>query len=107
MIVTTYIGDPYESEAINPTTATKFSRAKIHPDRLGTSLAAGMQAKAAYLSVEEAAIMFTQDGTTATATVMHELAAGDSLLIVGAVALNQFQMIDKSSASTVKVTYFF
>lgn len=79
----------------------------------GLLTSSGVQAKEAYITVEDQAIHFTVDGTTPTQTggtdVGHVLAAGNSISIFGYNNIANFKCIDQTSGnvSKVKVTLFY
>ena len=66
-----------------------------------------MQAVAALLSLETAAIRFRLDGADPTANEGHLMNAGDFVLLRGADSLQGFKAIqDTGSSGTLRVTYF-
>ena len=83
-----------------------FSRVKIKPTS-GTYN--GMTAQAALLSLEGGDIRFRIDGVSPpTTTSGHYMVSGDTFLLVGAQALNQFRAIKAGDTDgTLTATYFF
>ena len=70
-----------------------------------TTAADGILPTAAYITVEDAAIRFTLDGTTPTATVGHLAQPGDSIELVDRTELAGFSAIRQGGTSgTIKVT---
>jgi hypothetical protein len=61
---------------------------------------------AAQVTVETAAISYTVDGTTPTATVGHQAIAGSGFGICGLDAIKAFRAIQVVGAATLKITYF-
>jgi len=106
--VTEIPGIPTGHETITPSASTGITAGLILP----TSGNYQFNAVAALITVENYAINFTLDGTAPTAAagtnVGHVLYVGDSFLIRGAVAVNNFRCIDRvaGSASSVKITVF-
>ena len=106
MIVTNYIGDPFDGENIAPgDTATGITAAKMSPLK-------AVPAKAAFIQVEDETINYSVEGIPATnaagTNVRHSLLAGESILLVGAVAIRNFSCVDRVSGTTatVKVTLY-
>jgi len=62
-------------------------------------------ASEAFLTNAGAAIRFTYDGTTPTATVGHLLQDGGSLVLKGQNQMSQFKCIRESSDSEITITY--
>ncbi len=84
---------------------TGLSPSKINPD---TGSYARMTARAAMISPESADLRFRIDGGQPTASDGYYLVSGDTLLISGTQALQQFQAIGAGEASaTLRVTYFY
>ena len=83
-----------------------FSRGKIKPTS-GTY--SGMTAQAALLSLEGGDIRFRIDGISPpTSTSGHLMVSGDTFLLVGAQAVNQFRAVRAGDADgTLTSTYFF
>ena len=70
-----------------------------------TTAADGILPTAAYITVEDAAIRFTLDGTTPTATVGHLAQPGDAIELVDRAELTGFSAIRQGGTSgTIKVT---
>ena len=108
MIVTNYGGDPFDGENIVPgDTSTGFTLATMNP--VGVN---NRNAEAAFIQVEANTINYNLEGIAATAAagtnVRHALLSGESIFLVGKVALQNFRCIDRvsGSASVVKVTYY-
>ena len=108
MFISDHIGAPGAYEAISPTSAKSISAAILQPTA-GEFI--NRSAVAAFITVEDAGIHFTLNGTTPTTIaggdVGHALAAGESLLLRGKRAVKGFQCIDQAGASKVKVTTYF
>jgi hypothetical protein len=86
--------------------STYFTRGKIKPTS-GTY--SGMTAQAALLSLEGGDIRFRIDGVSPpTSTSGHYMVSGDSFLLIGAQAINQFRAIKTGDTDgTLTATYFF
>ncbi len=86
--------------------AAYFTRSKIKPTS-GTYN--GMTAQAALLSLEGGDLRFRLDGVSPpTSTSGHYMVSGDSFLLIGAQAINQFRAIAVGSTDgTLTATYFF
>ncbi len=68
----------------------------------------GLEAQEALVTVETFQARFRIDGIAPTATVGHLLAAGESYLVKGAVALKNLKFIDTASgASAINISTFF
>lgn len=106
MRVSAFLGVADGYEALAPSTSTGFTTSKICPTS-GTNI--GRKAKAAVISVEDADIRFTLDGTAASTTVGHMLYKYGSYEIVGEKNIENFRCIDAVAgvASSVKCTFFF
>jgi len=64
-------------------------------------------AKLAHLSVEGAAIRYTEEGTTPTGSVGHFAGDGADFNVLGRNNIERFRMIrDASADATVTVTYY-
>ena len=87
-------------------TSTYFARGKIKPTS-GTY--AGMTAQAALLSLEGGDIRFRIDGLSPpTSTTGHLMVSGDTFLLIGAQAVNQFRSIRAGDTDGIlTATYFF
>ncbi len=83
-----------------------FSRGKIKPTS-GTY--SGMTAQAALLSLEGGDIRFRMDGVNPpTSTSGHYMVGGDTFLLIGAQAINQFRAVRTGDTDgTLTATYFF
>ena len=83
-----------------------FTRGKIKPT---TGTYSGMTAQAALLSLEGGDIRFRLDGISPpTSTSGHTMVSGDSFLLIGAQAINQFRTIKAGDTDgTLTATYFF
>lgn len=88
------------------TSSTYFARGKIKPTS-GTY--AGMTAQAALVTLEGGNIRFRLDGLSPpTSTTGHYMTAGDTLLLLGAQAVNQFRAIRAGDQNgIITATYFF
>lgn len=86
--------------------STYFARGKIKPTS-GTY--AGMTAQAALLTLEGGDIRFRIDGLSPpTPTTGHPMVSGDSFLLIGAQAVNQFRAIRTGETNGIlTATYFF
>jgi hypothetical protein len=87
-------------------TSTYFARGKIKPTS-GTYN--GMTAQAALLSLEGGNIRFRLDGLSPpTSSSGHSMVSGDSFLLIGAQAVNQFRAIRSGDTDGIlTATYFF
>jgi|DewCreStandDraft_4_1066084.scaffolds.fasta_scaffold56261_6 hypothetical protein len=87
-------------------TSTYFARGKIKPTS-GTY--AGMTAQAALVTLEGGDIRFRLDGLAPpTSTNGHYMSSGDTFLLVGAQALNQFRAVKAGEQNGIlTATYFF
>ena len=84
---------------------TGLSRSKIQPL---TGPYARMLARAAMISSENGDLRFRLDGGTPGPGDGHYLVAGDSLVLSGSRALQQFQAIRAADVDgTLRVTYFY
>ena len=83
-----------------------FTRGKIKPT---TGTYAGMTAQAALLSLEGGDIRFRIDGISPpTSSSGHYMVSGDTFLLIGAQAINQFRAIKAGdNDGTLTATYFF
>jgi hypothetical protein len=98
----------FEQVTVNATvggvglTPTKYRKNPASGDRNRTR-----NARVALVSVEDAEIRYTVDGTAPTSTVGHVQGAGSNFIIEGYDAISQFRAIrtDVSNA-TLSVTYF-
>ena len=63
-------------------------------------------AKMAHLSVGDAGIRYTEDGTTPTDAIGHPAGAGADFNVLGRNNLERFRMIATSTDSTVTITYY-
>ncbi len=88
------------------TTTAYFSKSKITPT---SGPFAGMSAQFALVSLEGNDIRFRIDGTAPpTQTHGHLMTSGDTLLLAGTQALNQFRAIRVGDTDgTLQVTYFY
>jgi hypothetical protein len=95
----------FEGLTVNDT-STYFARGKIKPTS-GTYN--GMTAQAALLSLEGGDIRFRIDGISPpTSTSGHLMVSGDTLLLVGSQAVNQFRAIRTGDTDGIlTATYFF
>ena len=95
----------FEALTVNDT-STYFSRGKIKPT---TGTYAGMTAQAALLSLEGGDIRFRIDGISPpTSSSGHYMVSGDTFLLIGAQAINQFRAIKAGDTDgTLTATYFF
>jgi|UniRef100_A0A7C3Z1Z6 hypothetical protein len=86
--------------------STYFARGKIKPT---TGTYAGMTAQAALLSLEGGDIRFRIDGVSPpTPTTGHSMVSGDTFLLIGAQAVNQFRAIRSGDQNGIlTATYFF
>ena len=86
--------------------STYFARGKIKPT---TGTYAGMTAQAALLSLEGGDIRFRIDGISPpTSSSGHYMVSGDTFLLIGAQAINQFRAIKAGDTDgTLTATYFF
>jgi hypothetical protein len=98
-------------ETLTPVASTGFTSSKsCVTDSTGSSRVC---AKAALISVETGGIRFTLEGTTPTTTastsVGHLMAVGDSYVIRGFENIQNFKCIQAVTATggVVKVTYFY
>ena len=81
-------------------TAQGFTTSKLAP-------AAGGHATMALVSVEDKDISYTLDGTTATATVGHEVGEDNSFVVEGNDNIVAFSIIRAEGTNAkAKVTYF-
>jgi len=96
----------FEALPVTDTTTTYFTRGKIKPTS-GTY--SGMTAQAALLSLEGGDIRFRIDGVSPpTSTSGHYMVSGDTFLLIGAQAINQFRAIKAGDTDgTLTATYFF
>ena len=87
-------------------TSSYFARGRIKPTS-GTY--SGMTAQAALLSLEGGDIRFRIDGLSPpTSTSGHLMVGGDTFLLIGAQAVNQFRAIRVGDTDgTLTATYFF
>lgn len=103
MVIRNSLGDAGNYEEITPSSAIGIT-ASLFKD-------GGRPAKAAYISVQDAAISFTLEGTTPTNVAGtddgHPLAVGDSLILEGINNIRNFLCIDQAGASKVKVTLYY
>lgn len=92
-----YNGFAYE--ALTVTTAVKTPTA-------ATYVSGSKKAQVAHITVETNGINYTYDGTTASATVGHNIAAGGTLTLTGYTNIAALQMYRSGGAdATVKITY--
>jgi hypothetical protein len=85
--------------------AVGLSAGKIKPE---SGPYANMSARAALLSLEEGDMRFRLDGTPPTAADGHYLTSGDTLVLTGTQAMEQFQAVRAGEAGgTLRVTYFY
>ncbi len=102
----TYNRIPGDYEVLTVDTAVMgLSLAKIKPD---TGPYARMSARAAMISSESGDLRFRIDGGQPSAADGHYLVSGDTLVLSGTQAMQQFQAVQTGSASaTLRVTYFY
>lgn len=102
----TYTRIPGDYEVLTVGTAVvKLSTAKIKPL---TGPYARMSARAAMISSEGGDSRFRIDDGPPTASNGHYLVSGDTLILSGTQALQQFQILRAGDAdSTLRVTYFY
>ncbi len=95
----------FEALTVNDS-SSYFTRGKIKPTS-GTY--SGMTAQAALLSLEGGDIRFRIDGVSPpTSTSGHLMVGGDTFLLVGAQAVNQFRAVRAGDTDgTLTATYFF
>lgn len=100
-----YVPGNYEMLTVGTSTAY-FSRGRITPT---TGAFAGMSAQAALVTLEGGDIRFRIDGTGPPTTIHgHLMTNGDSLVLTGTQALNQFRAIRAGDTDgTLRVTYFY
>jgi hypothetical protein len=85
--------------------AVGFSPVKIKP---ATGPYARLSARAGLVSLEDGDIRFRIDGGLPTASLGHYLTSGDTLVLTGTQAIQQFRGIRCGDANGVlKVTYFY
>jgi hypothetical protein len=85
--------------------AVGCSQAKIKPT---TGPYARLSARAALVSLENGDIRFRIDGGLPTASLGHYLTSGDTLVLTGTQAIQQFRGIRGGDTNGVlKVTYFY
>ena len=90
----------YDYEAITVNTATGFTAAKLAPQGL-----AGRMVEWAMLTVETDQIRYRIDGGVPSSSVGHLMNVGDPLVLVGVVAIQNFQAIKVTNNATIQVTY--
>jgi hypothetical protein len=97
---------PGEYEAVTVgAAAVGLSAGKIKPEN---GPYAHVSARAALISLEEGDIRFRLDGAPPTADDGHYLTVGDTLVLTGTQALEQFQAMRAGEASgNLRVTYFY
>jgi hypothetical protein len=102
----TYNRIPGNYEVLTVGTAViGLTMSKINPT---TGPFARMSARAAMISSENADLRFRIDGGQPSAADGHYLVSGDTLVLSGTQALQQFQAIQAGNASaTLRVTYFY
>jgi hypothetical protein len=94
----------YEEISVGSSVA-ELSPAKIMPT---TGPYARMAARAALLSSENGDIRFRIDGGAPSASSGHYLTSGDTLVLTGTQALQQFRAIRSGDADAIlQVTYFY
>lgn len=95
----------YETLTVGGSLAS-LSRSKITPT---SGLFAGMSAQLALVSLEGGDIRFRLDGLgSPTPSSGHLLTDGDTLVLTGTQALNQFRAIRAGDSNgTLQVTYFY
>jgi hypothetical protein len=95
----------FEALTVNDN-STYFSRGRIKPTS-GTY--SGMTAQAALLSLEGGDIRFRIDGLSPpTNTSGHLMVSGDTFLLIGAQAVNQFRAVRAGDTDGIlTATYFF
>lgn len=88
------------------TSSAYFTRSLIKPT---TGTYAGMTAQAALLTLEGGDIRFRIDGNAPpTATTGHLMVSGDTLLLIGSQAINQFRAVRAGDTDgRLTATYFF
>jgi hypothetical protein len=85
--------------------AVGLSKAKIKPS---TGPYARLSARAALMSSEDADIRFRVDGGLPSSSSGHYLTGGDTLVLTGTQAIEQFRAIRNSETNAVlRVTYFY
>lgn len=105
-----YEGEAAQYETLTPVAATAFTASKVCVD---DSAGGKVCAKAALISVETGGIRFTLEGTTPTTTastsVGHLMASGDSYVVRGYGNIQRFKCIQAvtETGGVVKVTYFY
>jgi hypothetical protein len=107
LVIQTNNSVPGNFEALTVSdSSTYFTRGKIKPT---TGTYAGMTAQAALLSLEGGDIRFRLDGISPpTSTTGHAMVSGDTFLLIGAQAVNQFRAIRSGDTDGVlTATYFF
>lgn len=102
----TYNRIPGDYEAVTVgAQAVTLSLAKIKPQ---TGPYARLEARAALMTSEGGDIRFRFDGSPPTASEGHYFTSGDTLVITGTQALQQFQALKAGTDnSTLRVTYFY
>jgi hypothetical protein len=94
----------YEEVTVGVTVAG-FSQAKIMPT---TGAYARLSARAALVSSENGDIRFRIDGGQPSVNIGHYLTSGDTLVLTGTQAIQQFRGIRCGDTNgVVKVTYFY
>lgn len=84
------------------TAALSLTATEYTVDSSGT----GEKAKRAIITVEDAQIRYTYDGTTPTSTVGHALNPFDVLTLVGSDNISNFKAIRKGSTNAkISITY--
>jgi hypothetical protein len=71
-----------------------------------TALTVPAQSVYAVVCAETAAVRYTTDGTTPTATVGMPLASGQCVAIQGEGSLSLFRVIQQTAGATLDVSYF-
>jgi hypothetical protein len=107
IVIQTNNSVPGNFEVLSVTdSSTYFARGKIKPTS-GTY--SGMTAQAALLSLEGGDIRFRLDGLSPpTSTTGHAMVNGDTFLLVGAQAVNQFRAVRTGDTDGIlTATYFF
>ena len=87
-------------------TVTKDGGSTVNVGGAFTGATVTTRAKAALVTVETQSVRVTLDGTTATTTVGHLLAAGDALLIHGTDCIRKARFIAVTTDATIQVTFF-
>ena len=107
LVIHTNDSVPGKFEVLTVSTSSMyFTRGLIKPTS-GTY--AGMTAQAALLSLEGGDIRFRLDGVSPpTSTTGHLMVSGDTFLLIGAQAVNQFRAIRSGTTEGILTsTYFF